>query len=69
MKFNYSKLRGRMRECGYTQAQLAGEIGMYYATLSAKLNNKSEFTSGEIEKICQALEIEREDIGIYFFVM
>ena len=67
--FNYAKLRGRMRECGYTQAQLAETIGMYYSTLSAKLNNKSEFTSGEIEKICSALNIERCDIGIYFFAM
>ena len=67
MKFNYSKLLGRIKEYGYTQDSLALAIGVNASTLSQKLNNASFFTQKEIKKVCAILEIPKEDIGAYFF--
>lgn len=69
MKYNYSKLLGRMKECGITQEQLAAEIGMNKATLSAKLNNKFQFKGDEMDAICKALDISNDEIGAYFFAV
>lgn len=67
MIYNYSKLLGRIKECGLTQEQLANEIGINKATLSAKLNNKFSFNSDEMDAICRVLDISPEEIGSYFF--
>ena len=65
--FNYSKLLGRMREMGYTQEKLARAIGLNESTLNAKLNNKGYFNSFHIDKICEVLDISKNDIGVYFY--
>ena len=67
MKFNYSKLRGQIREMGITQEQIAVKIGAGEATLSKKLNNKCHFYQPEIAKICDILNIADEEVGLYFF--
>ena len=69
MKFNYSKLLGRIRECEYTQAALADAIGISKVTLSAKLNNQYYFTQGEIIAICKVLNIPHKEIPLYFFAV
>ena len=69
IKFNYSKLLGRMRECGYTQNALAEAIGITKQTLSEKLHNKRQFTGEEMYRICEVLNIALKDIGKYFFVI
>ena len=69
MKFNYSKLLGRMRECGFTQEQLAKEIGINKATLSVKLNNRFSFTQEEILAIGKLLNIPTSEIGEYFYAV
>ena len=67
MKFNYSKLLGKIKECGYTQEILADKIGIAISTMSAKLNNRNAFTTKEIGAICKELNIPKKDIGLYFF--
>ena len=67
MSNNYSKLRGRIKECGYTQDRLAKEIGRDKSSLSYKLNGKSDFTAKEIDCICNVLDISNDEIGAYFF--
>lgn len=67
MMFDYSRLRGRARECGATQEFLASVSGMKSSTYSQKINNNSEFTQGEILCICNALRIPHEQIHDYFF--
>lgn len=69
MKFNYAKLLGRIRECGFTQATLAKAIGINKGTLSAKLNNQNYFLTSEIVAICKALNIAFKDIPLYFFAV
>ena len=69
MKFNYSKLLGRMKECGFTQEQLAKAIGINKATLSGKLNNRYSFAQEEILDICKLLNIPQCEIGDYFYAV
>lgn len=67
MEFDYSKLLGRIKECGLNQTTLAKQIDMGVSTLSEKLNNKYTFTMKEITTIRKALRIPKEEIGVYFF--
>ena len=69
MEFNYSKLLGRMRECGFTQEQLAKAIGINKGTLSTKLNNRFSFSQEEILAICKVLNIPVSEIGDYFYTV
>lgn len=67
MRFKHSKLRGRIAECGTTQAQLAAEIGINKSSLSQKLNGNFSFTASEMLAICKALNIPKSEISEYFF--
>ena len=67
MKYNYSKLLGRIRERGLTQEALAKAIGKDKSTLNAKLNGRFPFTTKEIDDICRVLDISNNEIGDYFF--
>lgn len=69
MKFNHSKLLGKIRECGLTQEQLAKSIGISKQTFSSKINNQGYFLSKEIYSICEVLKISIRDIGEYFFAV
>lgn len=69
MKFNHSKLLGRIRECGFTQEQLAEAIGVSKTTLSAKLNCQFYFTAKEMYAICNVLNIPLCEIDEYFFAV
>lgn len=69
LAFNYSKLRGRIREkCG-NNAVFAKKLGIHDSTLSQKLNNMSDFSQNEIFKSIRILELKESDIPDYFFVM
>ena len=67
MKFNYSKLRGKIKEVFNTQEKFAREMDISTTTLSAKLNNKIQLSQSEIEKTVELLKIDKEDIPVYFF--
>ena len=69
MVFEYGKLLGRIREKGYTQAQLAKIVGMTPGTLSQKLNNLAYFKQTEITDICEVLEIPDCELRAYFFTL
>lgn len=64
---SYAKLRGKIREVFGSQGRFAKAMGMDPATLSAKLNGRSEWTRDEIEKACILLHIPFEEIPVYFF--
>ena len=65
--FDYSKLRGRTRELGDSQEEVAKAAKMSPATYSLKLTGKSEFKQCEINDICGFLRIPAVYIGEYFF--
>lgn len=65
--YDYSKLKGRMKEKGYTQEDVAKHINKDKSTYSLKLNNQSFFVQDEISIIVKLLEIPGEEIKEYFF--
>lgn len=69
MVFDYSKLLGRIKECGFTQESLAKHIGIAESSMCLKLNNKAHFKHPEVFLICEALNIENSEIGAYFFTL
>ena len=69
MLFDYSKLKGKIKEKGLTQEELANKIEIDKSTLSLKINNQSVFTQEEIFKIINILGIAPEEIEEYFFTI
>ena len=64
---SYSKLKGRIIEMFGSQAAFAVAMGWREALLSAKLNNKSQWTFAEVMKACKLLEIPLNEAHLYFF--
>ncbi|WP_165983125.1 DUF739 family protein [Macrococcus brunensis] len=65
--FDYEKLRSRMKECGFSQDNLAKSASIGRTSLSLKLNNKVAFTQTDMRRISKVLFIAAEEIGPYFF--
>lgn len=67
IQYDYSKLKGRIKEVCGTQDALASRIGLGRVTLSQRLNNLSNFSQSEIAKMTKELNIPNEEIPVYFF--
>lgn len=67
MKWNYDKLRGKIKEVCGTQDTFAERLGIGRVSLSQRLNNQLEFSQEEMFKSCEILAICLEDIRAYFF--
>jgi len=67
VKFDYSKLRGRIKELYKTETEFAKELGLSTVSLSGRLNNKLNFEQSEMLKIGEMLNIDKEDLHNYFF--
>lgn len=67
MAFDYSRLRGKIKEVYGTQEDFATAMILSNVSLSAKLNNKVFFTQPEINKACELLGIPLDFIPVYFF--
>ena len=69
VEYNFSKLRGRIKEKIGSESKFAEKIGISSASLSAKFNNKSDFTATQITKACDkdVLDIPVSEIGENFF--
>lgn len=63
----YAKLRGLIRERFKTQEAFAEAMEMRISTLSAKLNDRSEWTKSQIKRACELLEIPLTEVWLYFF--
>ena len=68
-KYEYGKLLGRMKECGFTQERLAKAIGIGETSLNLRLNGKLDFKRREMVDICDQLKIPYEQVGDYFFAL
>lgn len=64
---SYSKLRGKIRELYGTQDAFATAMGLNAATISAKLNGKTDWTRKEVETACALLNIPMLEMTMYFF--
>ena len=67
MKFNYSKLKGRIKEKYGTQENFAKAIGKTQTTTSFKINGKASWNQDEIVKAIEVLGLSKDDIVEYFF--
>lgn len=67
MSFEYSKLRGKIKEVFNTQEAFAEAMEMSTTSISAKLNNKVTWSQKEIDKASEVLSIPKDKIPIYFF--
>ncbi len=67
MAFDYSVLKGKIKEKFGTQEAFAKSLGISGVSLSAKLNNRVEFTQAEMIKTCEILVVPIENIPIFFY--
>lgn len=67
MRFDYAKLKGRIKEKYGNQGDFAKAIGLTPTTFSFKINGKAKWTQDEIVKAVELLEISRDEITEYFF--
>lgn len=68
-EYDFSKLRGRIKEKLGSEAKFAEKIDISPASLSSKFNNKSDFTASQISRATDedVLDIALDEIGIIFF--
>lgn len=71
-QFDYSLLRGRIREFFGSEKNFAEElrnskINMSTGAFNNKINNKSYFSQLEINGMCSLLNIPVVEIPVYFF--
>ena len=65
-KYDYARLRGKIREKHGSEKSFARALGVSAATLSSKLCGHIGFTQGEIERSASLLGIGKELIADYF---
>ncbi len=69
MKFDYSKLNGRIVEVFGTQKAFAEAMNLSERTISLKMNSKIYFNQDEIVLGIQLLKLTVNDIPDYFFTL
>ena len=65
--FDYSKLRGRIREKFKTESAFGKAMGLSHNSISKKLNGRIMFVQDEIDRAIVLLEIPDDEISTYFF--
>ena len=64
---NRKLLKSKQSLYGDTDARLAAFLGITPQTFSLKVNNKAEFTVGEIKKIRGRYHLTEEEVTAIFF--
>ena len=67
IEYNYSKLKGRIKELEMTQGEFAEKIGIAEPTLYKRFNHQSYFSQIEIEKAMHILNEPLSKVQLYFF--
>ena len=67
IEYDYSKLKGRIRERFVSQKAFAEKLGVTPETMTLRLNGKRDFTRTEIFNIASLLGIAYSDLEEYFF--
>lgn len=65
--YKYNKLRGRIIEKYGSMSSFAKKIGITDVSMSNKMQCKTGFSQGDIKCWCELLDIQTNEIGIYFF--
>ena len=64
---NYSYLKAKIIENDKTQGDFAADLGITQQELSRKINDKSQFSTAQILKAKEILNLSGEDIVRCFF--
>lgn len=65
---NSFELEDRIQRSGLRKSWIMEQLGIKsYATLRAKIKNESEFTAREIDKLCDILNLNKNQRGAIFF--
>ena len=65
---NSSMLKQKIQDSGLVRAWILKQLGIKsYATLRAKIDNKSNFTASEINTLCEILNISKSQREAIFF--
>lgn len=67
IEFDYSRLRGRIKEICGTQDAYADKIHLGRVSVSQRLNNSLEFSQLEMLNSAEVLEFTTAEIPQYFF--
>ena len=67
VKYDYSKLKGRIREYFGTQDSFAESLDLSSTSMNSKLNGKVRFTQDEIYYSIQRLNIKPDELMDIFF--
>lgn len=65
--YDYSKLKGRLREKDLTYKSLASILNISKTSVSERMNNNAQFTQEQIDKTIIAIDIPNDQIDDYFF--
>ena len=65
--YDYSKLKGKIREKDLTMRQFSKGIGVSMTTLYTRLNNSTYFSTSEIENAMNLLDLSFDDVNDIFF--
>lgn len=68
VRFDYRKLRGRIKEVCGTQDVYADRIKLGKVSVSQRLNNVLEFSQSEMLRSAEVLGFAPSEIPLYFFV-
>ena len=66
-RYDYSKLRGRIKEKLGTEKEFAHKIGRTQNYVSSVFRNVSYFYQRDIDAGAEVLDIPASEIGVYFF--
>lgn len=66
-QMDYTLLRGRIRDHGMSQKEVAEKIGVSEGQFCQKMSGNFAFRQDEINRICTLLDIEPAEIGRFFF--
>ena len=67
VNFDYSKMKGKIRELNLTQSDFAKMLNISEQTLNLRFKNKRPFTQPEIMKSMEIFEEPIENAKYYFF--
>ena len=67
MAWDYSKLKGKIKEVYGTQDNFAKAIGISRVSLSLRLNNNLEFSQNEIARALLALNADQSQLIDFFY--
>lgn len=62
---NFRKLKGKLKEEDYTQKEMAKMLGITPQAFNAKINNRVQFTLGEVVEMTNILNIDNP-VEIFF---